>query len=209
MQLDPREMSTRDLYAKMVQVITPRPIAWVSTISSAGIANLAPFSFFTGVGAKPPTVLFCPANADDGQPKHTLRNVLQTGEFVVNIASYPLAEAMNQSSAQYPEDVNEFAELGLAAADSIKIKPPRVAESPVSLECTLHQAISLAAGPGGANIVIGKIVQWHIDDTLFESDGTISAERLDTVGRMGGQGFVRTTDRFEMTRPGPMSGRDG
>lgn len=195
-------MSTRDLYAKMVQVITPRPIAWVSTVSSAGIANLAPFSYFSGVGAKPPTVLFCPANDRDGQPKHTLRNIRETGEFVINIASYALVEAMHQSSAEYPDDVSEFAELGLEAADSVKIKPPRVAEALVSMECTLHHTVSLAAGPGGANIVVGKIVYWHIDDALFDADGTISAERLDTVGRMGGQGYVRTTDRFELPRPG-------
>lgn len=193
----------------MVQVITPRPIAWVSTVSSAGVLNLAPFSFFTGVGAKPPTVLFCPANKSDGQPKDTLRNIRQTGEFVINVVSYALAEAMNESSAEYPEEVSEFAELSLEAAASIKVKPPRVAESLVSLECTLHHSVSLGSGPGGANIVVGRIAHWHVDDSLFDSDGTISAERLDTIGRLGGQTYVRTTERFDMIRPGPKRGRGG
>ncbi|SRR6056297_985913 len=201
MQLDPTEMSTRDLYTKMVQVITPRPIAWVSTRSAAGVPNLAPFSFFSGVGAKPPTVLFCPVNQRDGQPKDTLRNVRETGEFVVNIVSHRLVEAMNQSSAAYPAEVNEFSAIGLQEAPSTRLTAPRVAEAAVSLECRLHEAITLGTGPGGANIVIGRIVQWHLEDRLLDPDGTISAERLDTVGRMGGTGYVRTTDRFDLPRP--------
>jgi flavin reductase (DIM6/NTAB) family NADH-FMN oxidoreductase RutF len=127
MELDPDQQNTRTMYEWMIHSILPRPIAWVSTLSSSGVANLAPFSFFQGVCARPPTLMFCPVNHRDGSPKDTLRNLEATGEFVVNTVSAADAEAMNATSATLPHDHSEFERFGVVAAASVKVRPPRVA----------------------------------------------------------------------------------
>ena len=129
MQFDPTDISLRDVYTLMVQLIQPRPIAWVSSVSKTGIANLAPYSFFNGVGANPPTLLFCPANKKDGGRKDSLTNVLETKEFVVNVVSATDAEIMNQSSAEYSSETSEFEAIGINTLDSSIVTPPRVASS--------------------------------------------------------------------------------
>lgn len=201
MQIDPADLSTRDLYTWMVRLITPRPIAWVSTLSVQGVANLAPFSFFSGLGANPPTVLFCPANNRSGQPKDTLTNVLGTGQFVVNLVTESDAEAMNLTASELDADVDEFDFASIGKQPSQVVAPPRVATASAAMECQLHEAISLGTGPGGANLVIGRIVWIHLADRLFDSEGEFDARRLDTIGRMGGEDYVRTSDRFAMPRP--------
>lgn len=201
MIIDPDKSSPRDVYRVMISCITPRPIAWVSTISPNGIPNLAPFSFFNGVGANPPTVLFCPVNRRDGSKKDTLVNVAATKEFVVNIVPFSLARPMNDTSAELPYEVNEFETAGLATAPSLKVKPPRVKDAPVHMECVLHQIVNVGEGALGANIVIGRIVCIEADDAVLDADGQIDPEKLDTIGRMGGQLYARTTDRFELARP--------
>ena len=135
MKLDPQSLSTREMYQWMVQLITPRPIAWVSTESSTGVANLAPFSFFNGVGANPPTIMFCPANARDGSPKDTLRNIQQTGQFAVNLVSFADAESMNQTAVAYAPDEDEFVMASINKATCDLIDPPRVAQAIVAMEC--------------------------------------------------------------------------
>jgi len=201
MNLDPEQISVAALYQHLIRIIAPRPIAWVSTVSLSGIANLAPFSFFTGVGAKPPSIVFCPSNRRDGTPKDTLKNILDNGEFVINAVPFRLAQAMSLSSAELPPEDSEFDLTGIETAISNIVKPPRVLESPVSLECTLMHHLPLAPGPGGANIVVGKIVQIHLDDAVLDHEGWADPALLDLIGRLGGSSYCRTTERFEIPRP--------
>ena len=200
MQFDPTELSVREVYSLMVQLITPRPIAWVSTVSKSGVTNLAPYSFFNGVGANPPTVVFCPANQRDGSQKDSLRNVLDTNEFVVNIVSSANAKSMNQTSANYDSDVSEFEANGIGTIASEKVMPPRVASSLAQFECRLLKHIEVGTGPAGANVVIGEIVMLHVDDSIIDT-GVVDPAKLDNVGRLGGKAYTKTTDRFELDRP--------
>lgn len=200
MYLDPRSISSADLYKLLIQVITPRPIAWISTVSRDGVPNLAPFSFSTGVGSNPPSHLFCPVNHSDGRKKDTLVNCETTGEYVVNVVPFALREAMNISSADFPAGVNEFAKAGLTAVPSANVRPARVGESPVQMECKILKIFSLATGPSAGNVVIGEIVAIHINDAVLR-DGKIPPELLDTIGRMGGPEYCRTTERFTLPRP--------
>ena len=200
MQFDPSEMSVRDVYRMMVNLITPRPIAWVSTLSQDGVANLAPFSFFNGVGANPPTIMFCPANRRDGSPKDTLENVRRTGEFVVNVVTEAHAEAMSLTATECPPGDDEFELASVNKVASSIVQAPRVADAAAALECRLHSAIQIGVGPGGANLVIGQIVMIYAADRLINAEGTFDAQQCDTIGRMGGDGYVRTSDRFRIPR---------
>lgn len=189
------------IYQHLIRVIAPRPIAWVSTVSATGVRNLAPFSFFTGVGSRPPSVLFCPANRRDGGPKDTLKNILATQEFVINVVPYRLAEAMNLSSAELPSEESEFELTGLQISESAVVKAPGVSSSPVRMECRLLQHLALDDGPGGANIVLGEIVHMHLDDSVLDSTGYADPVLLDLIGRLGGAAYCRTTEQFELPRP--------
>lgn len=193
-------MGIRDVYTLMVQLITPRPIAWVSSMSKHGVANLAPYSFFNGIGANPPSVLFCPVNRRDGSKKDSLLNVLETKEFVVNVVSAADAEIMNGTSADYSSETSEIEALGIETIASKKVSPPRVASSLAQFECKLLQHIELADGPAGANVIIGEIVMMHVDDTII-TENVIDPGKLDNVGRLGGKAYTKTTDRFELDRP--------
>ncbi len=201
MEFDPAQKRPSEFYQHMIRVIVPRPIGWVSTCSAEGVTNVAPFSYFTGVGSRPPSVLFCPANRLDGTPKDTLKNIEATGQFVVNMVPFSAVEQMNASSADLPADESEFDACGLTAVDSIRVTVPRVAESPVHFECELMQTIHLGTGPGGANIVIGRFVHLHIDDSVLDATGVVDPDLLDAVGRMGGTSYCRTRERFELPRP--------
>ncbi len=189
------------VYQHLIRLIVPRPIAWVSTVSRSGLSNLAPFSFFTGVGSRPPSLLFCPANRRDGQPKDTLRNIVDTGEFVVNVVTSRMAELMNQTSAELPENESEFAAFGLTEIPSVAVRAPRVAGVPVSFECRLLELLNLESGPGAANIVVGRIQHVYVDDQVLDSQGFADPSRLDAIGRMGGGAYCRTTDLFDLPRP--------
>ena len=189
------------IYQHLIRVIAPRPIAWVSTISASGVTNLAPFSFFTGVGSRPPSVLFCPANRRDGGPKDTLKNILETHEFVINVVPYRVAESMNLSSADLPSEESEFELTGLQISESAVVKAPGVRSSPVRMECRLLQHLALDDGPGGANIVLGEIVHMHLDDNVLDSTGYADPVLLDLIGRLGGAAYCRTTEQFELPRP--------
>jgi flavin reductase (DIM6/NTAB) family NADH-FMN oxidoreductase RutF len=199
--IDPETTAPRDVYRHMIACITPRPIAWVSTISARGITNLAPFSFFNGVGATPPTVVFSPVNRRDGSRKDTVLNVEATREFVVNIVSEPLAQKMNACSAEFPHETSEFERCGLTAIPSRRVRPPRVKESHVHLECVLWDIIRIGDGPLAANLVIGRIVLIEVNDAVLDERGEIDPSKLDTIGRMGGSLYARTRDRFAMERP--------
>ncbi|TLY30338.1 MAG: flavin reductase family protein [Ignavibacteria bacterium] len=185
----------------MVGVIVPRPIAFVSTISLKGIRNLAPFSFFTGISANPPTVCFSPMiRSSDGNRKDTLNNIEATGEFVINVVSEQIAVPMNICSIEFPPDVDEFRESGLTPVESDLVKPPRVKESLVNMECKLVQVVHVSPKPLGGSLVIGEILRFHIRDDLF-NDYRIDPDKLHPIGRMAGSTYIRTTDRFDLIRP--------
>lgn len=200
--IDPATLPARDVYQHMISFITPRPIAWVSTISAEGRTNLAPYSFFQGVTSAPPTLLFCPVNDRHGRPKDTLRNVEATREFVVNIVNFAHAAAMNSTAAPLPPEESEFEKFEVPAAASQRVRPPRVATAPVALECVLHDIVRVGEGPLGGNIVIGRIELIHVDEAVRGPDGYCDPAKLDTIGRMGGELYARTTERFALPRPG-------
>jgi flavin reductase (DIM6/NTAB) family NADH-FMN oxidoreductase RutF len=184
----------------MVGSIVPRPIAFVSTVSPEGIYNLAPFSFFTGASANPPMVCFCPIRNAAGRRKDTLNNIESSGEFVVNIVSEEFAERMNTTAAEFPPEVDEFQVAGLTPAACDMVKTPRVKESHVSMECRLVQVIELSARPLGGSIVAGEVVRLHVDDAYVDNF-RIDPDKLSAIGRMAGNTYVRTKDRFDMVRP--------
>jgi flavin reductase (DIM6/NTAB) family NADH-FMN oxidoreductase RutF len=199
--VDPAEAGHQDVYKLLIGAIVPRPIAFVSTISPEGILNLAPFSFFTAVSANPPVICFCPVRRPGPDPrKDTLRNISATREFVVNIVSEEFAQKMNICSAEFPPEVDEFAASGLTPVQSDLVKPPRVAESHIHMECKLYLTIEIGALPGSGNLVLGEVVRFHVDDAYFDNF-KIDPDKLRPIGRMGGAAYTRTTDRFEMLRP--------
>jgi flavin reductase (DIM6/NTAB) family NADH-FMN oxidoreductase RutF len=199
--VDPGQADYRDVYKLMVGVIVPRPIAFVSSLSPDGVRNLAPFSFFTGISANPPVICFSPmVRASDGKTKDTLHNIEATGEFVVNIVSEDFAVQMNACSAECPPEIDEFEIAGLTPVASDLVKPPRVAESRVNMECRLLQVVRVSEKPLGGSIVIGEVLRFHIADELFDNY-KIDPDKLRAIGRMGGPTYVRVTGRFEMARP--------
>ena len=165
MVINPSEVSPSVSYQLLTSIIVPRPIAFVSTVSADGIPNLAPFSFFNGVCGEPPTLLFCAARRVP--PKDTLVNIEAIGEFVVNVVTESLAEQMNMASAGFPPEVDEFAVTGLTPVPSEIVRPSRLRESPVNLECRLTQLVNVSDRPLGAVVVIGEVVRFHIDDRLL------------------------------------------
>ena len=200
MKIDPKTVPAPVSYRLLVGSVVPRPIAFVSTRSTAGVNNLAPFSFFNAVCGDPPVVLFCPVWRDP--MKDTLANVRETREFVVNIVNEDIVEQMNVCSAEFPANVDEFAMSGLTPVASDLVRAPRVAESPVSMECTLLQVVEISGRPLGGNIVIGEVVRFHVDDRVVDAGSyRIDAEKLRAVGRMSGYDYARTRDRFSIVRP--------
>ncbi|MGD0294752.1 MAG: flavin reductase family protein [Terracidiphilus sp.] len=202
---NPAECQQRQIYKLMTGMIVPRPVALVSTMDKQGVANLAPFSFFCGVGSVPPTVLFCPslrsgATAGTVEPKDTLRNVEETGEFVINVVSDSISAAANASSAEVPPEVDEFVLSGLTPIASEAVRPQRVAESPAQMECKLLQVIYTGHVPGSGVIVLGEVVRFHLREELVENF-RVDPAGLDAVGRMAGNTWVRTRERFELIRP--------
>jgi len=203
MDILPDQLPYREFYRILISSVAPRPIAWVSTINRDGQANLAPFSFFNVVSGKPPILGFSPAlrRLEHGcTSKDTLRNIRETGEFVVNIVTFELAEAMNLTSGEYDSSVNEFELAKLATRPSAVVRPPQVAASPVSFECKLYQIIDFGAEPPSGSFVMGEIVAVHVSESLIK-DGRLDPQALDLVGRMGGSQYSRTTERFELERP--------
>jgi flavin reductase (DIM6/NTAB) family NADH-FMN oxidoreductase RutF len=201
MKLDFSRLPAREIYGWMVSTILPRPIAWVSTISAEGRTNLAPFSFFQGIGSNPPMLMFVPVNTRDGAKKDTLRNIEQVPEFVVNLVSCGLAEKMNATAALLPYGESEFEHFGIAAESAERVRPPRVAAAPVSFECTLHSITRLGEGPLAANVVFGRILLAHVRDDVLGPGGLPDPAKLDLIGRLGGESYARTTDRFDLKRP--------
>jgi flavin reductase (DIM6/NTAB) family NADH-FMN oxidoreductase RutF len=201
MLIDFTALSPRDAYNWMADAITPRPIAWVSTISAEGKHNLAPFSFFNGITGHPPTLMFSAVNNRSGGKKDTVRNIEETEEFVVNLVPHALTEKMNACAALLPHGESEFEAFAIAPAASTRVRPPRVADTPVAFECTLHSIVPIGEGAGAASVVFGRIVTAHVNDAVLGADGKIDPALLDTVGRLGGENYVTTRDRFALKRP--------
>ncbi len=198
MIIDPQTFD--GFYRILTGVVVPRPIAFVSTMSKDGLINLAPYSFFNAVAYDPPTIVFSSSRRAGGKLKDTLAHIEETGEFVVNIVVDDIAEAMNRTAAEYPSEVSEFEIAGLTPAPSQKVRPPRVAESPVNMECRLQQVVPLGQGDHQHGLVIGQVVLMHIRDDLIEGH-RINHQRLKPTGRLAGSMYCHTSDVFEMVRP--------
>ena len=194
-------MEPRHAYQWMVAAIVPRPIAWVSTVSPDGRTNLAPFSFFQGVTCNPPTLLFVPGNTREGRKKDTLLNIEANRDFVVSLPSFAQAEQMNATAALLPYGDSEFEAFGIASAPSERVRPPRVAGAGVAFECTLLQIVPVGEGPLAANVVFGRILCAHVREEILGADGLIDPARQDAIGRMGGEGYTRSRERFDLARP--------
>lgn len=201
MIIDPKDIPFQDTHKLMIGSIIPRPIALVSTISKEKKVNLAPFSYFNGVCSKPPTIVFCPARRGwDGKEKDTLANIRETKEFVVNIVSESFAEKMVACSTDFDPDVDEYEVANLSKVDSLKIRPPRVQEAKISFECTLNHIVEIGDGKAGSGfIVIGTIVLFHIDDSVYDN-GKINLKMLSPLGRLAGNSYSRNDDTFEIVR---------
>ncbi len=201
MIVDFQTLPPRESYPWLINAINPRPIAWVSTISADGRTNLAPFSFFQGICANPPTLMFTGANDRTGKKKDSVINVEQVPEFVVNIVPYALREMMNLTSAPLPHGESEFEKFNIATAPSMLVKPPRATDSPVSFECRLDRIVRIGDGPLAGNVVFGTVLCAHVSEAVI-TDGALDPRKLDTIGRMGGNYYTRSaTDLFEIKRP--------
>jgi flavin reductase (DIM6/NTAB) family NADH-FMN oxidoreductase RutF len=199
MEIDPQTAPQQSIYKLLIGCVVPRPIAWVSSLSDDGVANLAPFSFFMAVCNDPPTVAFS-SGCRAGNKKDTVRNIEYTQDFVVNLVDDELAQQMNLTSGEYPPEVDEFAVTGLTAAPSTKVKTPHVAEAPINMECRVVQILPVGHGPH--TLVLGEIVQFHIRDDLYNPNtGRIDMYNLHPVGRLAGELYTHVHDIFEMKRP--------
>jgi flavin reductase (DIM6/NTAB) family NADH-FMN oxidoreductase RutF len=201
MLIDVANTPVVDVYQALTGVVTPRPIAWVTTIDAAGRVNLAPFSFFNAFGANPPVVVFSPTRRRDASKKDTLLNLEAVGEFVVHASVASLAEKVNLSSKELPPGESEVDLVGLHTVPSIKVKPPRLAEAPVALECKVLQIIPVGSGAIAANLVIGEVLMMHIDDAVLDEKGRVDPKKLRTVARLGADYWCHTSDLFEQKRP--------
>jgi flavin reductase (DIM6/NTAB) family NADH-FMN oxidoreductase RutF len=204
MQIDPKEVASREVYAVMISAIVPRPIAFVSTRSIDGITNLAPFSYFNGVASKPPLISISIGHRRyEGKvvKKDTLQNIEETREFVVNVATLGLLSQINQSSAEYPPEVSEIEELQLETLPSVKVTPPRIKASPVQLECRLERVVMLGE-PALNGLVIGEVVYFHIDDSVWDpARGSIDPEKLSPIARLGGALYTTLGRIISLPRP--------
>lgn len=198
MEIDPAEVSATEVYKTMIRAITPRPIAWVSTVSPAGVANLAPFSYFNGVCSDPAVLSFSVVNKPNGSLKDTARNIRANEQFVVNVVPFKLAPSMAQTATALPYEESEIDLAGLNTTKSSRVLPPRVVGSPIQFECRLFQLIEVGTGPTGANLILGKIELIHVDDAALDENGKIDPILVDAVGRMGGRDYCRTQDRFSL-----------
>jgi flavin reductase (DIM6/NTAB) family NADH-FMN oxidoreductase RutF len=201
MIIDVSSSDVVQVYQALVGAVAPRPIAWVTTIDGQGRVNLAPFSFFNTFGANPPIVVFSPVLRRDGSKKDTLKNLEVVGEFVINAAVEELAAQVNATSRELPRGENEAEYAGLTLQPSSKVRPPRVAQSPIHLECKVRQFISVGDGPIAANLVIGEVLLIHIDNSVLDAHGQIDPRKLRSVARLGGNYYCRSTYLFEMERP--------
>ncbi len=201
--ITPQEIPTGKLHGYLLGSVSPRPICFASTVDKEGNVNLSPYSFFNVFSAKPPILIFSPARrVRDNTTKHTLENVLETKEVVINIVNYAMVQQMSLSSTEYAKGVNEFVKAGFTEIPSEIVTPPRVAEAPVQLECKVKEVIALGTEGGAGNLVICEVVKLHIDESILDEAGVIDPLKIDTVSRMGGNWYSRAKDGlFEVPKP--------
>ena len=195
MLFDPRSQPTRDVYRFLISAVVPRPIAFVSTVSAAGRTNLAPFSYFNAISSEPPLVTIAISDRGD-DPKDTLRNIRETNEFVVNVVSEPLLDAMVHTAGEWPRSTSEFGASGLTPAASERVRPPYVAESPLQLECVLHREIPL----GNSILVVGEVILGRVRDDVMV-DGRVDPAKLAPIGRLGGELYAALGPVLKRARP--------
>ncbi|NLR92836.1 flavin reductase family protein [Flammeovirga agarivorans] len=201
----PSELSTAQMHNYLLSAVAPRPIAFVSTVDGNGNVNLSPYSCFNFFGAKPPILVFSPTRrVRDNTIKHTLENILETKECVVNIVPFTIVEQMSLSSTEYDKGVNEFTKAGLTEVPSKEVKAPRVMESPVQFECKLQQVIEMGQEGGAGNLVICEVVRIHLDEDILDTKGMIDNTAMDLMGRMGGHYYVRASGDALMTIQKPI-----
>jgi flavin reductase (DIM6/NTAB) family NADH-FMN oxidoreductase RutF len=199
MKIDPASLDARNVHDLLVGCVLPRPIAFVSTIGKDGVYNAAPFSFYTILSLHPALIGFTVGRRRGGIKKDTLVNIEFAGEFVINVVPESIAEAMNKAAGDYPSDVDEFVETGLTPVQSDLVRPPRVAESPIQLECRLMQILEFGALPTTHNFIIGEVLRVHVQNELVV-DGVVQSDRVKAVGRLGAELYCRTREIFEMKR---------
>jgi flavin reductase (DIM6/NTAB) family NADH-FMN oxidoreductase RutF len=203
LSINPKEISTAQLHGYLLGAVAPRPICFASTVDAEGNVNLSPFSFFNVFSAKPPVMIFSPARrVRDNTTKHTLENVLETKEVVINIVNYAMVQQMSLASTEYDKGINEFSKAGFTEIASEKIRPPRVGEAPVQFECKVNEVISLGDEGGAGNLIIAEVVHLHINEAILDADGTIDPMKIDTIARLGGNWYSRPkTGLFEVPKP--------
>lgn len=201
--IDPTSIPQQDLHSILLTAVAPRPICFASTVDAHGSVNLSPFSYFNVFSSNPPILIFSPArNGRDNTHKHSYLNVKEVPEVVINMVSHPIVEQMSLSSTAYDRGVNEFTKSGLTEVPSEKVTPPRVGEAPVSFECTVQETIELAETPGAGNLIIAKVELIHINEEYLTND-KLNTKKLDLVGRMGGNWYVKASGNalFEIPKP--------
>jgi len=204
MKVIPGEVKTAQLHAYLLGSIAPRPICFASTIDKDGVSNLSPFSFFNVFGSKPPILIFSPSRrVRDNTIKHTLENVYETNEVVINVVNYNIVQQANLASCEYPKGTDEFVKAGFTAIKSDMVRPFRVKESPVQLECKVMQVIETGKEGGAANLIICEVLCMHIDDHVLDEQGRIDPHKIDLVARMGADYYCRASGSaiFEVHKP--------
>ncbi|NCT16691.1 MAG: flavin reductase [Flavobacteriaceae bacterium CG_4_8_14_3_um_filter_34_10] len=201
--ISPKDISTGRLHGYLLGAVSPRPIAFASTVDENGDINLAPFSFFNVFSANPPILIFSPARRGrDNTTKHTFDNVLKVKEVVINIVNFDMVQQMSLASTEYPKGVNEFIKSGLTPIASEVVKPPRVLESPVQFECKVKEVVILGKEGGAGNLVICEVLRIHIKEEILDKNGVIDQHKIDTVARMGGNWYSRSNmGMFEVPKP--------
>ncbi len=204
--INPKEIPVQELHALLLGAISPRPIAFASTVDVIGNVNLSPFSFFNVFSANPPILIFSPARRVRGNTtKHTLDNAIATKEVVINIVNYAMVQQMSLSSSEYAQGVNEFDKAGFTEVASETVKPPRVKESPVSFECKVNEIRPLGSKGGAGNLIICEVTKIHLDTNVLDKNGKIDPNKIDTVARMGGNWYSRASGNSIFKIPKPIA----
>ncbi|MGB1971683.1 MAG: flavin reductase family protein [Flavobacteriaceae bacterium] len=207
--IDPNELNQQQVHQHLLSAVAPRPICFASTIDKKGNVNLSPFSFFNVFSSNPPLLIFSPARSGrDNTIKHTLANVTEVEQVVINIIDYALVEQMSLSSTAYAKGVNEFVKSGLSQVKSTKVQPPRVGEAPIAFECKVNQVISLGNQPGAGNLVLAEVVLMHFKNDHLDTEGRLATEKMDWVARMGGNWYAKITSEslFQLSKPNQNKG---
>lgn len=202
--IDPKETPQPKFHSYLLGAVAPRPIAFASTMDRQGNVNLSPFSFFNCFGSNPPVLVFSPSRRGrDKTHKHTYENVKEVPEVVIHIVTYDIVEQASLTSCDFPKGVNEFVKAGFTPVPSVKVRPPRVGESPVAMECKVLNVVELGDGGGSGNLVICEVLLMHIKEEILDASGRIDPVKLDAVARMGGDNYLRAMPPNIFTVPKP------